>query len=412
LDSLTVFLALAIALGLFMAWNIGANDVANAMGTSVGSGALTFRQAILVAAIFEFAGAVLVGANVTETIKGGIIPPEPFVADPRLFMYGMASALAGAAAWLLIATALGLPVSTTHSIVGAVVGFGVATVGWRDVRWGTMGPIVLSWVVSPLCGAVLAYLTFSFIRRKIILADRPYEATVQWAPHLIALVGFTLGLSVLYKGIKNLNLDLPFTVAGPLCLLLGGTIGLAMRIWLSRRAVPEGFSVTSVERMFGGMQIVTASYVAFAHGANDVANAIGPLAAIVQVWQDGSLAAKAPVPIWILVMGGAGIVVGLATYGYKVIQTVGHKITSMTPTRGFSAEFGAATTVLVASRLGLPISTTHTLVGAVIGVGLARGLAALNLRVIRNIAYSWVVTIPASAGVAIACLAALKAIFG
>lgn len=412
MDSLTVFLALAIALGLFMAWNIGANDVANAMGTSVGSGALTLRQAILVAGVFEFAGAVLVGAHVTETIKGGIIPPEPFVAEPQVFMYGMASALAGAAVWLLIATVLGLPVSTTHSIVGAVVGFGVVALGWGQVEWGTMVPIVLSWIVSPLCGAGLAFLTFSFIRRKIILADRPYEATVQWAPHLVALVGFTLALSILYKGLKNLNLDLPFSVAGPLCLLFGGLLGLGMRIWLSRRPAPEGFSATSVERMFAGMQIVTACYVAFAHGANDVANAIGPVAAIVQVWQDGAMAADAPVPFWVLVTGGAGIIVGLATYGYKVIATVGHKITSMTPTRGFSAEFGAATTVLLASRLGLPISTTHTLVGAVIGVGLARGLAALNLRVIRNIAYSWVITIPASAVVAMGCFAALRAIFG
>jgi PiT family inorganic phosphate transporter len=412
LDSFTIFLALAVALGLFMAWNIGANDVANAMGTSVGSGALTLRQAILVAAIFEFGGAVLVGAHVTETIKGGIIPPEPFAADPRVFMYGMASALAGAAAWLLIATMLGLPVSTTHSIVGAIVGFGLVTVGWAEVQWHTLGPIVISWVVSPLCGAVLAYLTFSFIRRKIILADEPYAATVQWAPQLIALVGFTLGLSILYKGLANLNLNLPFALAGPLCLLIGGVLGLAMRIWLSRRRAPEGFSVTSVERLFAGLQVVTACYVAFAHGANDVANAIGPMAAIVQVWQEGSMAARAPVPIWVLAIGGMGIVVGLATYGYKVIQTVGHKITSMTPTRGFSAEFGTATTVLLASRLGLPISTTHTLIGAVIGVGLARGLAALNLRVIRNIAYSWVITLPASAVVAMGCFMALKAIFG
>jgi PiT family inorganic phosphate transporter len=412
LDSLTLFLALAIAIGLFMAWNIGANDVANAMGTSVGSGALTLRQAILVAAVFEFAGAVLVGAHVTETIKGGIIPPEAFAADPRIFMYGMASALAGAAVWLLVATIFGLPVSTTHSIVGAVVGFGVVTVGWGQIAWGTIGSIALSWVVSPLCGGLIAYLTFMFIRKKIILADRPYEATVQWTPHLIAVVGFTLGLSILYKGLKNLNLDLPFSVAGPLCLLFGGVLGLALRIWLRRRQAPDGFTVTSVERLFGGLQVITACYVAFAHGANDVANAIGPLAGIVQVWQDGVMVADAPVPLWVLVLGGTGIVIGLATYGYKVIETVGHKITSMTPTRGFSAEFGAATTVLFASRLGLPISTTHTLIGAVIGVGFARGLAALNLRVIRNIAYSWLITIPAAAIVAVGCFALLKQVFG
>jgi PiT family inorganic phosphate transporter len=402
---LLIFILLALAIGLFMAWNIGANDVANAMGTSVGSGALTLRQAVVVAAVFEFGGAVLVGGHVTSTIKGGILSPELFSDTPEIFMFGMAAALLGAAIWLLVATMFGLPVSTTHSIVGAVVGFGIITVGWGNVNWGTMASIVLSWVVSPLCGGLLAFLTFTFISRKIILADSPYDATVRWAPYLVAVVGFTLSLSILYKGLKNLNLDLPFTVAGPACLAIGG-------VWLKRRHRPAGFSVVAVERLFAGLQVITACYVAFAHGANDVANAIGPLAGILQVYQDGTLAAKAPVPIWILAMGGVGIVVGLGTYGYKVIMTIGHQITSMTPTRGFSAEFGAATTVLAASRLGLPISTTHTLVGAVIGVGFARGLAALNLRVIRNIVTSWIITIPAAGLISVIAFYALKSLFG
>lgn len=412
MENLTVFLALALAVGLFMAWNIGANDVANAMGTSVGSGALTLKQAILVAAVFEFAGALLVGAHVTETIKGDIIPPEQFASRPELFMYGMAAALFGAALWLLIATFLGLPVSTTHSIVGAVAGFGIISVGWGDINWYVMGPIILSWIVSPLCGGILAFLMFTFVRRAIILADSPYDATIRWSPYLLALVGFTLSLSVLYKGLKNLNLDFPFRVAGPLCLGFGLVLGFALRAWLRRRKRPTGFSVVAVERLFGGMQIVTACYVAFAHGANDVANAVGPLAGIVQVWQGGSVGAEAPVPIWILVLGGAGIVLGLAMYGYRVIETVGRRITHITPTRGFSAEFGAATTVLVASRMGLPISTTHTLVGAVIGVGIARGLAALDLRVIRNIVYSWLITIPAAAGVCVFAYWVLQRLFG
>jgi PiT family inorganic phosphate transporter len=409
---LLTFILLALAIGLFMAWNIGANDVANAMGTSVGSGALTLKQAVLVAAVFEFGGAVLVGAHVTSTIKGGILSPELFADTPEIFMFGMAAALLGAAIWLLVATVFGLPVSTTHSIVGAVVGFGIITVGWGNVNWGTMASIVLSWVVSPLCGGLLAFLTFTFISRKIILADSPYDATVRWAPYLMAVVGVTLSLSILYKGLKNLNLDLPFTVAGPVCLAIGGVLGFSMRAWLKRRHRPAGFSVVAVERLFAGLQVVTACYVAFAHGANDVANAIGPLAGIMQVYQDGTLAAKAPVPIWILGLGGVGIVVGLATYGYKVIMTVGHQITTMTPTRGFSAEFGAATTVLAASRLGLPISTTHTLVGAVIGVGFARGLAALNLRVIRNIVTSWIITIPAAGLISVVAFYALRSLFG
>ncbi len=407
----SLFLGLALLIGLFMAWNIGANDVANTMGTSVGSGALTLKQAILVAGVFEFSGAVLVGAHVTETIKGGIIPPDSFAGDPHSFMYGMAAALLGAAIWLLLATNLGLPVSTTHSIVGAVAGFGIVSIGWGALNWATMSSIVLSWIVSPLCGGILAFLMFSFIRRWIILSDSPYDATIRWSPYLVALVGFILALSILYKGLKNLNLDLPFAMAGPLCLTVGVAIGVGMRTWLVRRRRPTGFSVNAVERLFGGMQIVTACYVAFAHGANDVANAIGPLAGVVEVARTGAVSTRAAVPIWILVLGGVGIVLGLATYGYKVIETVGHKITSMTPTRGFSAEFGAATTVLVASRMGLPISTTHTLIGAVIGVGFARGLAALNLRVIRNIVYSWIVTIPAAALVTVVCYWAFERLF-
>lgn len=412
MDGLTLFLGLALLFGLFMAWNIGANDVANAMGTSVGSGALTLKQAILVAAVFEFGGAVLVGAHVTDTIKGGIVSPQAFSDTPELFMFGMAAALLGAAVWLMVATYFGLPVSTTHSIVGAVAGFGIVSVGWAEVNWGTMGAIVASWVISPLTGGLIAFFTFSFIRDRILLVDRPYEATIRWAPHMIAVVGFTLGLSIFYKGLKNLNLDFPFTVAAPICLVFGGVLGLGMRTWLTRRSKPTGYSVVAVERLFAGMQVVTACYVAFAHGANDVANSIGPLAAVMQVAREGVVAAEATVPIWILVLGGVGIVLGLATYGYKVIETVGHKITHMTPTRGFSAEFGAATTVLLASRLGLPISTTHTLIGAVIGVGFARGIAALDLRVVRNIVYSWVLTIPAAATVAVATYYGLRAAFG
>ncbi|MGH7570452.1 MAG: inorganic phosphate transporter [Gemmatimonadota bacterium] len=412
MDGLTAFYVLAIVIGLYMAWNIGANDVANAMGTSVGSGALTLRQAILVAAVFEFAGAVLVGAHVAETIKGEIIPPEIFLDSPEQYMFGMAGALFGAATWLLVATAFGLPVSTTHSIVGAVVGFGLVSVGPEAVAWGTMASIVLSWIVSPVCGATIGFLIFTFIRRAILLDEDPYEATIRWAPHLVALVGFILGLSILYKGLENLNLDFPFWIAGPLCVAIGAGVGLGMRTWLRRRPRPAGHGAPAVERLFGGLQVVTACFVAFAHGANDVANAIGPMAGIVQIRSQGSMSGEAPVPFWLLLVGGAGIVAGLGTYGYKVIDTVGRKITTMTPTRGFSAEFGTATTVLVASRLGLPISTTHTLVGAVVGVGFARGMAALDLRVIRNIISSWVVTIPAAAGVTVLCYFALEALFG
>ncbi|HZD03281.1 MAG TPA: anion permease [Longimicrobiales bacterium] len=420
MTGLIVFLALAT--GLYMAWTIGANDVANAMGTSVGSGALTLRRAIIVAGTFEFAGAVLVGSHVTETIRKGILDPAffgpagAFGADgPIILALGMTAALLAAALWLQGATMAGLPVSTTHSIVGAVVGFGLMAVGMSGIHWGTLGSIVASWVVSPALGGVLGFLAFVVVRRLVLRKDDPVAATRSVTPYLVGLVGFILALTFVYKALKNVLPD-PHPVVTTLAAAAFG--GAATLVFRSRMRAPPPALVQRdpmryVESVFGWLQIVTAAFVAFAHGANDVANAVGPLAAVVGIAGEGFARVPQTIPVsgWLLAVGGVGIVIGLATWGYRVIATIGKRITEITPTRGFAAEFGAACTVLVASRLGLPVSTTHVLVGSVVGVGFAQGLAALDLRTVRDIVYSWIATVPAAAALGAALFWVLKAVF-
>lgn len=401
--------AAAVVAGLYMAWTIGANDVANAMGTSVGSGALTLAMAIALAAVFEFGGSVLVGASVTSTISSGIVetvrfdPSGPLGEQgPILLALGMLCALVSAAFWLHLATHMGLPVSTTHSIVGAVAGVGLVTFGMGGIDWGTMGRIIASWFVSPVLGGLLAFLSFTAIRRHILRSVDPVRATKRFSPYLVGCVVAVMMLSFIYKVLRN-RMEAP-----PVLLSLGvaAGAGVAAGVFAAAlvrntrpiRADPYDY----VERTFALLQVATACFVAFAHGANDVANAVGPVSAVVELYRAGfsAVSARVGVPFWILVLGGAGIVAGLATFGYKVIATIGRQITEITPTRGFSAEFGAATTVLIASSLGLPISTTHTLVGGVIGVGFAQGIAALNLGMVRNILNSWLATVPVAATVA------------
>jgi inorganic phosphate transporter, PiT family len=410
---MTLGLALLVAVllgGLYMAWGIGANDVANAMGTSVGSGALTMFAAIILAGVLEFGGSVLIGASVTQTVSKGIIDTEMFSPagplgedGPMLLGLGMLCALIGAAVWLHLATQFGLPVSTTHSIVGAVVGIGIVSFGFSGVAWGKVGQIAGSWVVSPLLGGALAFLSFQAIRRRILIAPDPVRATVRSAPYIVAVVVTVIVLSFIYKVLQN-RLDAP-----PLLLSLGVAAGAGITAGVLASAIARNVAPAPgtnpyhyVERVFALLQIATASFVAFAHGANDVANAVGPVAAVVSLYATGfrEVTGSVGVPLWVLALGGGGIVLGLATLGYRVIATIGKQITEVTPTRGFCAEFGAATTVLLASSLGLPISTTHTLVGAVVGVGIARGIGALNLQVIRNIVNSWLATIPVAGGVA------------
>lgn len=404
MEPTVVLLILAGVFGLYMAWNIGANDVANAMGTSVGSHALTIKQAILVAAVFEFAGAALVGGHVTDTIRKGITDPALYEAAPYELAVGMLAALLAAAVWLQLASWKGLPVSTTHSIVGGVMGFGIASRGLASVDWGKMGSIVASWFVSPLCGGILAFLTFTIIRRYILDAKDPLDRTRRLAPVLLSVVGVVLLLTLFFKGLKNLDLHL--TTLQTVGIACTGGVALAAVAAFFLRGLGKGEQLDHktanrrVERVFAWLQIVTACFMAFAHGSNDVANAVGPVAGVLAVVKNGTVSASAVVPVWVLAAGGLGIVVGLATWGARVIETVGKKITEMTPTRGFSAEFGAAATVLLGSRLGLPLSSTHVLVGAVIGVGFARGIAALNMKVLRNVVSSWLITVPLTGVVA------------
>lgn len=470
----TILLVLALVFGFYMAWSIGANDVANAMGTSVGSGALTLKRAVILAAILEFAGAFLVGSHVSETVRKGIVNADLFTNEPMIFVYGMMAALLAAAVWLQLASYFGWPVSTTHSIVGSIIGFGIVYGGMQAIHWDKVSSIVASWVVSPLISGTISFLIFRLLQKKIFYATKPVEAAKKMTPFLVFFVFFILTLVLVFKGLKNLHLDLSMPTAIGVATAIGIISAIISYFLVLRIHVEPGperiremqappvkaglekalnqlkkvqiaavgdikyqisrlintvdditntvskgtekelgsAEYNTVERIFVYLQILSASFVAFAHGANDVANAIGPLSAVITVLRSGIVELKTTVPIWILALGGVGITVGLATWGWRVIETVGKKITELTPSRGFCAEFSAAITIVVASKLSLPISTTHTLVGAVLGVGLARGIGALNLNTIRDIILSWIVTIPAGAGMAILFFYILRAIFG
>ncbi len=467
----TLLLLLAILLGFYVSWNIGANDVANAMGTSVGSGALTLKRAVILAAILEFCGAFFFGSHVSETIESGVIDPGSFALEPLTYVLGMLASLLAVGVWLQIASFFGWPVSTTHSIIGAIMGFGLFVVGAHAIHWGTLLAIVLSWIISPLIGGVIAFLMFIAVRSNILYAKEPLRAAKRMTPFLVFLVFAILSLVLLYDGLEAPSLSFSFWEALGIASLIGLLAGAIAALFIRCLPTPKLFKeegqpeavsqgleralrhlhramlaakgpveteVTSlvhradtlfaelkrpkhyetleselglVEKLFAYLQILSACFMAFAHGANDVANAMGPLAGIMAALRTNSIAASAPIPLWVLALGGVGIIVGLATWGWRVIATVGKKITELTPTRGFAAEFSAATTILVASRLGLPLSTTHTLVGAVLGVGLARGISAINLTIVRDIVISWIITVPAGAILAILFYHLLRLIF-
>ena len=398
----TLLIGMALVFGLFMAWGIGANDVANAMGTSVGSGALTFKQAVIIAAIFECAGAVLAGGEVTKTIRKGIIDVSSLGEAPELLVYGMLASLLAAGIWLLVATRMGWPVSTTHSIVGAIVGFGAVGIGMEAVQWGKVGTIAMSWVTSPLMAGAIAFALFRSIQKLIINTDDPLGKAKKYVPYYIFMVGFIIAMVTLLKGLKHVGIKMPFEQNIIYAVVIGLIVAFIGTIMIKRLKFPpkadRKFHFANMEKIFGVLMIFTAIAMAFAHGSNDVANAIGPVAAVVGIVQSGGdILSKSATPVWILVLGGGGIIFGLVTYGHKVIATVGSGITELTPSRGFAATLAAATTVVIASGTGLPISTTHTLVGAVLGVGLARGIGALNVGVIQTIFLSWIVTLPAGA---------------
>ena len=411
-----VFIVMAIGFGLFMTWGIGANDVANVMGTSVGSGAITVTTAIIVAAIFEFFGAALAGGHVTKTIRKGMIDPTPIIDQPEILVFGMLAALLAAGCWLAIASSRGWPVSTTHSIVGAVVGFAVAGIGADAVKWDKIGQIVASWIVSPVLGGTIALVLMLSIRRFILNADNPFQSAKRWGPFYVFLVGFVVALVTLFKGLKHLNIELSVPMSFLAATVIGlvvAAIGWALirRITVDETADRE-FHFASVEKVFTPMMIFTACAMAFAHGSNDVANGIGPMAAVYGIVQSGGEVTQSSVlPLWVLLVGGFGIVVGLATYGYRVMRTIGTKITELTPSRGFCATMAAAATVVLASRTGMPVSTTHIAVGAVMGVGLARGIGAIDLRVIGGIIVSWLVTLPIGGVLAALFFYTLKGFF-
>ncbi|MES9958233.1 MAG: inorganic phosphate transporter [Sedimenticola sp.] len=413
----TVFIAMAVIFGLYMSWGIGANDVANAMGTPVGSGAITVKQAIIIAAVFEFAGAFIAGGSVTKTIRKGIIDPSSIAGSPELLVYGMLAALLAAAIWLMVASTRGWPVSTTHSIIGAIVGFAMVGIGMDAVNWGKIGSIVASWIVSPVIGGVIALLLMISIRKLILNTENPFDKAKVWAPVYVFLVGWIVSLVTLFKGLKHLKLEFSPLESVLVATVFGIIVALIGKMMISKVKVDENadkdYHYASVEKVFTPLMLFTACAMAFAHGSNDVANGIGPMAAVLSVVQSGGdIGQKAGLPIWVLAVGGAGIVVGLATMGYKVMQTIGTKITELTPTRGYCATLAAATTVVLASKTGLPVSTTQIAVGAVMGVGLARGVGAIDLRVIGNIVVSWVITLPAGGILAAAFFFLFVGIFG
>lgn len=411
-----ILIVTAAAVGFLMAWGIGANDVANAMGTSVGSKALTIKQAIFIAMIFEFAGAYLAGGEVTSTIRKGIIDSAYFVDSPDLLVFGMIASLLSAGIWLAIASYLGWPVSTTHSIIGAIVGFAAVGVSSDAVEWAKVGGIVGSWIITPAIAGFLAYLIFMSAQRLIFDTDKPFENAKRYVPVYMGLAGFVMSLVTIKKGLKHIGLTIPSDEGFYISIMIAMVVAIGGRIAINRiKYNPNADKTThyaNVEKVFAILMVVTACSMAFAHGSNDVANAIGPLAAVVSIVNSGGeIGSKSPLVWWILPLGGLGIVAGLALFGHRVIKTIGNGITHLTPSRGFAAELAAASTVVIASGTGLPISTTQTLVGAVVGVGMARGIAAINLGVVRNIVVSWVITLPAGAGLSIIFFFMIKGIF-
>ncbi len=416
MDQSTIYILLAGALGLFMAWGIGANDVANAMATSIGSRALTIKQAVLIAAIFEFSGAFLAGGQVTSTIRKGIIDSTAVAQSPDLLIYGMLASLIAAGLWLVVASRAGWPVSTTHTIVGAIVGFAMVGIGLDAVKWGKVTTIVMSWVVSPVMSGILAFILFRSVQKFILNTDNPIANAKKYVPIYIFATGFMIALVTLFKGLKHVGLEFSATQSYGIAVVTGLLVMVCGIFFISRIKIDplddKDFHFANVEKIFSVLMVVTACAIAFAHGSNDVANAVGPMAAVISIANEGVVTQRSAMPVWVLLVGGVGIVLGLAMYGKKVIATVGQKITELTPSRGFACGLAASTTVVIASSTGLPISTTHTLVGAVLGVGLARGIGALNLGVVGTIFMSWIITLPAGALLSIFFFYFFKGIFG
>lgn len=396
-----------MAAGFFMAFSLGANDVANSMASAVGAKAITVRQAVIIAGTLTFIGAVFLGSHVTATITRGIINPEQ-IADPRIMMLGMFSALVAASLWVLIASLTALPVSSTHSIVGSILGFGIVAGGPQVVNWWVLSGVVLSWIISPLFAGVIGFLIFSHIRKYIFFHAHYFQQARKWAPRWIGLTALILGYSFIYKTPVGKDLEMTRTTAVLFTTILAFCSWYGGRLIINRITREKKQSVEEVEGIFRRMQIMTSSYVALSHGANDVANAIGPVAAIYILARHHELVQAAEIPVYMLILGGLGLSAGIALLGKKVIATVGTRITTLTNTRGFAVDFSAATTVLIASNLGMPVSTTHACVGGVTGVGLAKGFSSVNFKVLLKIVGYWILTVPIAAFSSIVIFQVLK----
>jgi len=391
-----LILIIGFVFGFYMAWNIGANDVANSMASAVGAKAITIRQAVLIAGILNIVGATFIGSHVTNTIRKGIVSTE-VMSDPHVALAGALAALLAAALWVSFATWRSLPVSTTHSIVGAMIGFGIMAGGLSVINWGKLGAVVLSWVISPVFSLVIAFVMFKVIVRVILSKDAVFDRSIRLSPYFIGIAIFVVVLSFLFKTPLGSKLSISMPMALVIAFVLAAILGYIGKVLLRKFLVENQDNNNGAETVFRRIQIGTSCYVALAQGANDVANAIGPLAVIYFLVKTGTVGAKVPVPIFLLLFGGVGIALGIGMAGNRVMTTIGTKITTLTNTRGFSVDFAAATTVLLASKMGLPVSTTHAAVGGVMGVGLARGFEAVNFRIIFQIMIYWVLTVPASA---------------
>ncbi|MDR1126153.1 MAG: inorganic phosphate transporter [Deltaproteobacteria bacterium] len=410
MDAVTLVLALSVAAGFFMAFALGANDVSNAMAASVGSKALSLRQALVVAAILNCVGAIFLGAGVTSTIATGIIDPAS-VPDKFQFMLGMFAALLSAGLWVLIATLTGLPVSSTHSVVGGIIGLGLVLGGPELVNWSVMFKIVLSWICSPLLGVIISYVSFMHIRRYILFSRQVRKGAMRWVPFWVGLTALIIFLSFLSKtpAGKSMHLALWQTaLLGAAFMFL--TMVICYKI-LPRLLNRPGKDAKNIEGVFKRMQVGTASYVALCQGSNDVSNAIGPVAAIYMIYRQSGMLGAVEIPLWLLLMGGAGIAFGIFMMGHRVMSTVGERITKINHSRGFAVDFGAATTVMMATNLGMPVSSTHATIGAVVGVGLARGFAAVDFRVLGKIVLYWILTVPIAAFSCIVIYTLLRYLF-
>lgn len=401
MDFSLIYLIVALVLCFLMTWGVGANDLANVMSTTMGSKAITARQAIIVAVVFEFAGAFLGGSGVTETMRDGIIDTSQLTNQPLILIEGMLSILLACTVWMNLASFLGVPVSITNALVGSMVGFGSLVLGTDAVHWEQVYRIGISWIISPFSAAIAGYLLFITIQQAIFIKPDPLEKARLYIPIYLFLIGSVLSFITVFKGLNHFDIHLNFTQNLIVTLVTSIVITVIGMVVIKR--IPELPNIRrhqrfeQVEKYFAVLMAMTACAMVFAHGSNDVGLAVGPLSVVYSlVSNPDQLLAGDNYPAWIVLMGTLGVITGFIMYGRRVIETVGSSITALTPSRAFAATFAAATTVVIATSLGIPVSATQTLVGAVLGVGLARGIAALNLIVIRNIFMSWVLTLPAA----------------